>query len=177
MLSKDVLAGLFDDKRLKVLRLFISRPEEDFYLREAARAARVPPATVYRILNQFVELELLKMTKIKKTKLYKLADNPKVEALRELFEEKKTAIQEFIEYVSVLPNVERIILHGKPEKDKANLLVIGGDLPTGKIKEKVGDIKAKYNISIIDLTLTPDQFKQMSVMGLFPGTKKTLWPV
>ena len=176
MVPKELLGGLMDEKKQRILKFFINNPDEKFYLREVGRAAKVPPATTYRIINRLLTMDILELYKLKRTKLYVIAKNSKTEALREIFEEKKTAVQEFVEYVSKLDNVERIILHGEESKDKTSLLIVGTKVDAAAIKVKVGDIKEKYNISIIDLTLTSDQFHQMTVMGLFPGEKTILWP-
>ena len=175
MLAREVLEGLFDEKKVRVLRLFANNPKEDFYLREVARECNVSPATTMRILNSLVSMRLITLMQIKKSKYYRLANNDKTDVLRDMLEEKKNAIQEFTDFVATLDNVERIILHGKESKDKTNILIIGEELDVTSIKHKVGEIKSKFNISIIELTLSEIQFDQMTKMGLFPHKKSVLW--
>ena len=43
------------------------------------------------------------------------------------------------------------------------------------IKRNALYISDKYKFNIILLTLTPDQYNQMSSMGLYPGKKKILF--
>ncbi len=112
---------------------------------------------------------------IKKTKLYSLSQNKNTNILAELLEEKKSVIEEFVEAISQLEGVQMIARHGEESKDRTNIIVIGINISLPAIKEKVGDIKAKYDFNIIDLVLEPAQFNQMSSMGLFPGKKIILW--
>lgn len=176
MLPREMLEGFFDEKKVRVLKVLVNNPEEKFYLRELGRAAKVPPATTYRIINQLKEMKIVGELKLKKTKFYHLDDNSQVDALKDIFEEKKTAIQEFTEFTSKLDNVLKIILHGEEARDKTSILIIGENIDSGSIKTKVGEIKDKYGVSIIELTVGEEQFRQMSTMGLFPGKKQILWP-
>lgn len=91
---------------------------------------------------------------------------------KELFEE---LLDEFVEQVHSIVEIESIILHGKEEQKKANILLIGKGIPFERIKSLVVDIKEKYDFTIIDLTLEPDQFFKMSEMGLFPGKRTVLF--
>ena len=175
MLAREVLEGLFDKKKIKILRFFVNKADEEFYLREVSKHTGVSSATTFRVVNQLLKMQVLEVKQIKKLKLYKLGNNPEATILKDLLEEKKSAVQEFVEFVSALPSVERIILHGKESRDKTNVLIIGNNVDAGAVKQKVGEIKDKNKISIIELNLTADQFHQMSVMGLFPGSKKLLW--
>jgi ACT domain-containing protein len=95
--------------------------------------------------------------------------------LAKLLEEKKSVIEEFVEYVSKLPGVEMIVMHGEESKDKANIIVIGAAVDSKAVKDKVGDIKGKYNFNIIEYVLDPGVFNQMSQGGLISGRKVILW--
>jgi len=167
--------GLMDKKKLRILKTFVQRPGEKFYLRELSKEAGVPPATTYRILKELLTLRLVRVDVVKKSKLYCLEDNEKARLLRDVLEDKKNAVQEFVERVSAVRGVEKIVLHGKESRSKANILIIGRGVDSSACKAVVGEVKEKYGVSIIELTLTPEQFQQMSAMGLFPGEKKTLW--
>lgn len=172
---KQLLENLFDKKILKVIQLLLRNPEDEFYLQEISKKTRVPIATVYRIINSLTELNIVEQVKIKKLKLYRIAENEKVKFISSFVEEKVSAIQEFTDKAKSIEGVQYIVLHGKEEKDKANLLVIGDiDNPT-KLKSLIYDIKTKYKFTISMLTLEAAQFKQMTEMGLYPGKKKVLY--
>ena len=78
MQPRELLEGIFDEKRVRILKEFVNKPNEEFYLREMAKTANVSPATTYRVLNQLKDQGVLKLKVVKKTKLYSLADNTKV---------------------------------------------------------------------------------------------------
>jgi hypothetical protein len=70
---------------------------------------------------------------------------------------------------------EEILLLGSKEKFKANLLILGQGIDVSEIKKLSGETKDKYNFSINQMTLSKDQFDQMSAMGLYPGSKKVIY--
>jgi ACT domain-containing protein len=172
---KNIVEEFFDKKTLAILKLFLFDSTDRFYLREISKKSKVPVATTFRIVKQLKALGIVDEHIIKKTKLYALSKNKNTQVLASLLEEKKTAIDEFVEAVSKLAGVEMIVLHGEATNDKANILIIGTGVDHKVVKDKVGDLKEKYNFNIIELALEPGQFNQMSSMGLFPGKKVILW--
>jgi DNA-binding transcriptional regulator YhcF (GntR family) len=172
--KKVILEQLFDKKLIKILKIFINNSEEEYYIREIAKQTRVPVATTFRIIIKLKELNIINENKIKKFKLYSLnKENSKF--LSDFLEDKQSALTEFVEQVSKLERVNSIILHGKEEKDKASILIIGENIDTDAIRQSVVSIKEKYKFSIIYLTLARIQFNQMSSMGLYPGIKQILF--
>ena len=172
---KHLLEHLFDNKILKIIRLLLRNPEDEFYLQEISKKARVPIATVYRIINSLTELNIVEQVRIKKIKLYRIAENEQVKFISSFVEDKVSAIQEFIDKAKTIEGVQYIVLHGREEKEKANLLVIGDIANQTKLKSLIYDIKIKYDFTISMLTLEAAQFKQMTEMGLYPGKKKVLY--
>lgn len=170
-----LLEGLFDKKRMVLLKFFLDHPSMEYGVREMAKATRLAPATTFRIIHQLKSLNLIEERRIKKLRLYHLAQNKATEFLDEILAVKKSAIEEFKDSVTLLPNVEKIILHGKPTKEKASLLVIGENVDTVVLSRTVGEIKERYNFSILYLTLSRDQYEQMSSMGLYSGEKQVLF--
>jgi hypothetical protein len=175
MVHKNILEEFFDRKELGILKLFLYDETDKFYLREVSKKAKIPVATTFRIIRKLKEIGIIEETIIKKTKLYALSKNKNTKLLSDLFEEKRTILEEFIETVSVLPGVMTILMHGEETKDKTNIIVLGTGIDTKPIKDKVGEIKEKYNFNIIELVLEPAQFTQMSSMNLFPNQRTTLW--
>lgn len=170
-----LLEELFDKKLISILRFFISTPEEEFYLREISSKTKVPVATTFRIINQLVKLQIIKLHQIKKTKLYSWAKNKNTKFIESiLLEEKKTILEAFIEKI-MHQEISMIILHGKETKDKSNLLIIGNNLDLNRINTAASEIREKENYNIITLTLAPEQYNQMSSMGLFPEKKTILY--
>jgi len=172
--KKETLSGLLDPQLLKILKHFINNNDQTFYLREVAKRTRVPPATTYRIIKQLLKLELLKETRVKKFKFYSLNEQ-NAEFLAEILADHKNAVQEFVNDVKKDPNIELIVLHGKEERTKANLLIIGTNIDQENIRTAALRIRETYGFNIIHLTLDPEQYNQMSSMGLYPGKKIILY--
>jgi sugar-specific transcriptional regulator TrmB len=174
MESQKILENLFDRKILIILKLFLKRKDQQFYLKEISKQTKVPLASTYRILNKLVELEIIEKTKIKHLKIYKLSENEKTKYLELVFEEKKTILDEFVEQASQIAGIKTIISSGREEKDKANLLIIGESIDNSLIRDIIVKIKEKYNFTITHLVLTEVQYQQMAAMNLYPGKKEIL---
>ncbi len=170
-----LLEGLFDKKRMTLIRLFLDHPEQEYGVREAAKATRLSPATAYRIIRLLVKLEIVDERKIKKLRLYRLALTKETKFLDELLAVKKSAIEEFVERASGVRGVDALIQHGKAAKEKVSILVIGQEVDTAALSLIVGEIKAQYRFTVLILTLAPDQYEQMSSMGLYAGEKLVLF--
>jgi predicted transcriptional regulator len=175
MQAIDVLTELFDKKILNILNILINDKSEGMYLGELAKAANVAPATTYRILNKLVKIELIDEIKIKKLKLYKFKRSGKSDFLYRLFKREAQVLKIFIEKIKALPGVQALVLHGEEAKDRANVLLIGNNIETGKIKEICAEINEAYNFVISPLTLTAEQYDAMSKMGLYSGKKSILF--
>ncbi|MBU0471876.1 MAG: winged helix-turn-helix domain-containing protein [Nanoarchaeota archaeon] len=175
METKELLERLFDEKKLRIIQFFFNHQEEDFYMREVAKKTKIPVATTFRIINKLKELEIINEFKIKKFKVYRININKNTEFLQDIIAQKKSALNDFVEKTSLIDEIQTIILHGKEEKNKANILLIGHNIPVEKVKTFVVEIKESYDFTIIDLNLEPDQFSKMSEMGLFPGRRTVLF--
>jgi len=170
-----ILSGLFDKKKLSVLKIFIDQPERELTLQEISKSSRVSLATTYRILGRLVKLELLVERKIKHLRLYKLAPNSSTKYLARILESAKSALEEFVELIKTVQGVEEVILHGKQAKDRASVLLIGSGIDGGAVQAAIQRIRDAYNFNIIQLTLDAAQYAQMQTMGLFPGEKQILF--
>jgi len=175
MVAKNILEEFFDRKELAILKLFLFDDTDKFYLREISKRTKIPVATTFRIVRKFKQIGIIDETVIKKTKLYSIAQNKSTKLLSTLFEERKSILDEFVSAATALPGVVMILIHGEEEKDKANLIILGTNIDTKAIKNKIGELKEKYNFNIIELVLEPAQFTQMSSMNLFPNKKTILW--
>jgi len=169
------LEQLFDPKTIKIIRLFMEDNEKEYYLQEIAKEVKVPVASVFRIVNRMVSLDIVELVKIKRFKLYRLAQNEKVKFLESFLKEGKQIVEFFVDHVRKLDNVESIILHGKEMKDRANVLILGENVDQGEVKQICGDILSKYKFTVSTLVLSKEQFVQMTRMGLYSGEKRSLW--
>lgn len=172
--NREILESLISPPILKILRLFINNEDQKYYLREIAKLTKVPPATTHRILHQLVESHIVLLEPIKKFKLYSL-DSNNSGFLLDLLQDRKSAVSEFVESIHSFDGVNMVVLHGKEEKNKANILIIGKDMDKPSIERNVTYIADKFKFKIILLTLTPEQYNQMTSMGLYSDKKKILF--
>jgi len=173
MEPSEIMENLFDNKIVKILKFFLKNDNGQYYLREISRNTRVSPASTYRILNKLVELKILDINEIKTAKLYSISNNKAVDFMKSIFE--VDVIQHFIEQAALMPQVNEILLLGKKEKAKANVLVLGENINKADMKLLIGEIKEKYDFTINQMSLSREQYEQMSAMGLYPGNKKVLF--
>ena len=173
MEPQEILGELFDNKILAILRFFLKNDDDEYYLREISRNTKVSPASTYRILNKLVAMNVLLVNEIKTAKLYTLENNKTVDFLKSLVE--VDVVQFFIEQASKLENIDEILLLGVRSKNKANVLILGNNVDTSRVKLLCGEIKEKYDFTINQMILAREQYEQMSDMGLYPGTKKSLY--
>ncbi len=171
----ELLEELFDRKMLKVLKTFLNNPDVKFSQRELSRKTRVSLASTHRIVNKLVEIGVVETLKLKKFKAYRLSEGSETKFLEGLIDFKESALDEFVKKIESLENIEKIILHGEAEKEKANVLIIGEGVDETAISDIVVEIKEKYDFKIIHLIIDPVQYRQMNDMGLYPKKKEILF--
>ena len=169
-----ILEELFDRKTLQILRHLSANPDKQYYLREIAKATRVPIATVFRIINRLALLEIVQVQKIKRMKLYQYGQGKESKFVEGIIEVRRGALEEFVELCLPIPGIHEVVLQGKPTKDRASILLIGEGIPAGTVQEAINGVRETFGFSIIHLTLTPEQYAQMTAMGLYPGERKVL---
>ncbi len=170
-----ILAELFDSKMLGVLKELFSDREQQWGVRELARAAKVPPATTHRILKRLMELDIVHSQGIKSIKLYSLAKNEKVTFLESFIKQDRRVLDVFVSDISQIQGAEQVILIGKPTKNKASIILIGDIIAPEAVKQIIFSIREEFQYTINHFTLTKEQYQQMLNMGLYPGEKKVLW--
>ncbi|MBD3203030.1 helix-turn-helix domain-containing protein [Candidatus Woesearchaeota archaeon] len=173
--SIKLMEKLFDTKIIKILKLFINNESEKYYLREIAKLTETSPASTYRILNKLVELKIISLHKNKTSKLYTLESNKNTDFFKTILRTEKHAIDLFIQKAKKIEEIKTILIHGRQDSKRANLLLIGENIPQGDVKRITADIKEKYDFTITTLQLQREQFEQMSAMGLYSGKKKVLF--
>ncbi|MFP4119249.1 MAG: hypothetical protein ACLFTH_04310 [Candidatus Woesearchaeota archaeon] len=172
--KQQILESLLNPSLFKILKFLINNEDKKYYLREIAKLCRVPAATTYRIMQQLVSANIVQVEQIKRVKLYTL-NTENTRFLIEILQDRKSALVEFVESIKSFDGLQMVVLHGREEKDRANVLVIGNNMDIESIKRNAVYISDKYRFNIILLTLTPEQYNQMSSMGLYPGKKKILF--
>lgn len=171
----DTLSALFDNKILAVLAILVNDTTEGLYLREIAKFSGISDATTYRIIKKLKKAGIIEQKNIKNLKLYRFKTTEKTRFLYKMLKKDVQVLQIFVEKAKKIEGIEAILLHGKEASQRANLLIIGNDIDAGKVKEVCSNIREKYNFMISPLTLTAEQFQQMSSMGLYSGKEKVLF--
>ena len=172
----DVLAGLLDDKLIRVISLFMKYPGKKFYLSEISKLSGVNTATTFRILKKLVKEDLIIMDVIGKVRVYQLGKSERVRSLSGFLkkEEKVDVLGEFCEKVGRLPRVRLILLDSRTHNGAR--LIIVGDLPS---KERIDLIcrefaeREKFNVSFIELRTT--QYDGLKSSRAFDMNKKVLF--
>tara|TARA_Y100000031_G_C8054637_1_gene307775 strand:- start:23 stop:550 length:528 start_codon:yes stop_codon:yes gene_type:complete len=172
MVKKEMLAKLIESKKAAVIKVMLNSSEE-LCLKEIVAKSQVATTSTFRILQELVEMRVLKRREWKTSKVYSCEKNAKVDFLKDLFYEEFDGLAEFVAAVGGATGVQQILLQGAKRKGKANVLLIGENIDNAKIDPVVGSLKEKgYELSY--LTLTKAQYEQMSKMGLYSGEKKVL---
>jgi len=169
-----ILEGLIDKKTLSILRVLSQDPDRQFYLRELAKSSRVPIATTFRIMQKLTSLEIVHVNQIKKLKIYSYGDGKAAKFVEQLIEIRRGAVEEFVERCRAIEEVQQVILHGRKQKDRANFLIIGTNVPSGPLVEAQATVKEQLGFTCIYLVLGPQQYEQMVEMGLYAGDRQVL---
>jgi len=172
MSKREALLSLVDPKKIALLEVLLFSSEE-MYLKEIADKSHVPLASAFRLLQEFTQLGLIKKRSWKTSTIYSCENNEKVLYLKELLTDEYEGLREFVQSMSTIPEIQNIIVHGVQKKNKANVLVIGQGIEPAKIEAVREQLKQK-GFELTYLTLTPEQYEQMSKMGLYSGEKMVL---
>lgn len=81
-----VFEEIIDQKIIKIFQVLSSNKEEYFHLQKISRISNVPMSTTFRIIGKLVKIGLVEQMNVDKTKLYRIADNKKVDELKRALE-------------------------------------------------------------------------------------------
>lgn len=162
-MSIHLLAGLLDEKLIKIMSLFLKYPERGFYMSEVSKLSRINNATTFRTLNKLVNEGFITATVIGKVRTYKLSTSEKAKALAELLRrevvyEQTDALADFCERVKQIPRIREIILeHRTPTSAK---LIIVDDYPSRERLERISkEIEKRNNFLVTFVELSPAQYE------------------
>jgi predicted transcriptional regulator len=170
----EMLKELFDEKIIDIIKLFLERPEKQFYLTEIATLSGVSVTTTFRILQKLVKFGLIKDTIIGKFRIYKLEKGEKAKFFSEFLRKEYDPIQIFVDKIKVYPRISLIILKEK-NQDSAKFLLVGDFLVSERIEKICNEIKKSHNFTISFLVLSQKQFDSMREMQLYDNNYKVLW--
>ncbi|MBR9676013.1 helix-turn-helix domain-containing protein [Candidatus Woesearchaeota archaeon] len=171
--KETILKALFDEKILQILQVFFEDDEKQYYLRELAKITGVSPATTYRILKRLLTLRILEKTEIKNLKIYKLKSTETTEFLKKVLYTKPDPLSIFVEKIKTIPQVELVVMHAKPQKSGAFVMIVGEDIPKNIIDEIDLEIANIYDYKIKILPLIQDLYEGLDKSH--SGYKKVLF--
>ena len=79
-----IVEELIDAKIVKIFHVLSTNQGKYFHLQKISRVSNVPMSTTFRIVKRLIKTGLVEQMNIDKTKLYRIADNKKVNELKEV---------------------------------------------------------------------------------------------
>ena len=173
-LRREILMSIIDEKIGKILDKLFQNPKKGYYLSELSEESGVSLSSTYRILKKLLKLKIVREEIVGPIKMYYLSKNPQTSLLGELINPGKSVIKIIREFFSNIIGIERIVSYGRISSDKATLLLIGKSIDTSEVEKRKEKLKHE-GILVNHIILTPEQYEQMSILGLYPGEKKEIW--
>ncbi len=175
MNQAELLKNIFDERKIRVMQQFIQDPLTKYTLSEVVGNTQLPLATTHRILKELRQKNVITYTKQKHLTLYQLADNEGTKTLSTILYEEPNTITEFVNYIRYNKGIQQIIMHGKAQKNRANVVIIGTQIDKEIINQKVAEMREEKQFTISHLILEPEQFSMLENMGQFSGQKNILY--
>lgn len=169
----DVLRGLFDQKIISVLNVFLDSPTEKLSLSQVSSLSKVNITTTLRILDKLINQEFIELTLIGKSKFYTLKQSERTVALSRLLK-KEGQMAEFIEMIKEISRVRKVVLETRTT-NAAKVLIVGSFLPVDKINQIIEEIKRKHNFKIQFIDISEKQYEDMEKIGLYNLNNKIIW--
>lgn len=169
---EEVLTALFDKKKAALLRVLLNASEE-LSLNEIWKRSNVPLSSAYRLLQELSKKGIIDRKEWKNSKVYRWKPSKETPLLQELFQEEFDGVAAFLEWTKNIPGIQSIIQHGGKRKGKANILLIGEGISMAAVEEVCRKIR-ENGFELKYVTLTKDQYEQMTKMGLYSGEKEVI---
>lgn len=172
MVNIGILKGLFDDKLVKIMTIFVNHPEKQYYLSEIARLSGVNATSTFRALNKLVAQEFIKANLIGRVRMYQLAKGEKANALSSLIKKDDGGpLDYFVERIKNT-RVDRIFVDSRDLKSAKLILV--GTLLSKNAEKVIEEVQNKYQYNIDFVEISEKQFRDMKKFNTFKD-KKVLW--
>ena len=174
-LRREILMSIIDKKIGKILDKLFENPKKGYYLSQLSEESGVSLSSTYRILKKLCQLKIVKEEVVGPIKMYYLNNNQQTTLLGELINPGKSVIKLIKEFFSDILGIEKIVSYGKVSNEKATLPLIGKSIDTSAVERKKEQIAKEHGVLVNHIILTPEQYNQMSALGLYPGEKKEIW--
>lgn len=159
-----MLEQLFGSRtRVKLLRLFVSYPEQRWFVRELTRLVHEQINSVRRELGHLEQLGLLSSVTEQRKKYYQVNTRftlyPELKAL--LIKARVTLEKDLIERLCRSAKVQFVSLHGYFVDDTASAtdLFIVGDIPTRQLQQLLDDFKTQFGRELRYTHMTQAEYR------------------
>ena len=170
-----VLRELFDEKIIKIIRLFLESPNKEFYLTEISNKASVNISTTSRILKNLSQSDFIETTIMGKAKFYQLAKNRKTQILRRFLKKNEVdPVDRFIDKIKEFSRLKKVVLETR-NKDKAKVLIIGEFFPENRLRRICQEIKDQFGFTINFIRISEGQFEGLKEIKNYSLDKKIIW--
>ncbi len=169
----EVLAGLFDQKTVKILEKLLIK-KDIFYLRELSKESGVSLATTFRIVQKLISIGLAQKTQQGKFTIYNLKRSAPI--FSEVY---NVIVGQEIDPIAVL---KKNLKESSPSQPILIYVLKGGkkvfiisDIDAKHIENLGKTIQNKTGIKLDLLSISSDQFSKMQDMGLIgPGRAESI---
>ncbi len=159
-----MLEQLFGSRtRVKLLRLFVSHPDQRWFVRELTRTIHEQINSVRRELSHLEQLGLVEATLEQRKKYYTVNQRfplyPELKAL--LIKARVTLEKDVIERICRSAKVQYVSLHGYFVDDPASAidLFIVGDIPVRQLQQLLDDFKVQFGRELRYTHITQAEYR------------------
>ena len=171
----DVLAGLLDDKLIRIISVFLKNPEKRFYLSEVSKISGINAATTFRILNKLGKENLLKIMVLGKVRTYQLSKGERATSLAGLLKKGEADVLDlFCDRMPQFGMIKFILLDSRTH-NSAKLIIVGNNSYRDRIERVCDRIEEEKRFKITFVELTPVQYNGLKGSSAFNLDKKIIY--
>lgn len=161
----EILEKLFGSKtRIKIFRLLLNNPEEEYLLKEAAEKLKVNLLDARREIKNLEQIKFL-ISRKKSGKTYYCANSDFVfydELKRLIFKANPSSFEKIRTRVAKLGQVRFVLISGSltnSDKGRVDIMIVGEHINKNKLKKFLSDIEAEVGKAINYVYMSTDEFK------------------
>lgn len=164
-----MLDRLFSSEtRVDLLGLFLSRPDERFYVREIAREINRDISGIKRELDNLEKTGLLTSTKVGNLRYYTVEKTfPLYPELKAIIDKTRGVPQAIGEELRSVPGIRAAIIFGEteaPDREGIDLLVVGRPR-MAQLNRRVADLEVRIGRSINYLVFDEGEYQRRKAEG------------
>jgi len=161
------LKNIFDPKVVDILSIVCVK--EKFQIRELAEVSGVPLATTYRIVQKFIEADLVREVRNDTFVYFEVNHANKLISFFSTLSS-NNPLQSFLSRAKTLEGLNQVIQIDSGPKS-AKIIVVGSGVNPASVKEICTDVASKFDFTIESMQLSPEQYSQWKKWNI--GGKKT----